>query len=492
MLTKTPFLPGFSTLLFGRAKKKEQDGIRERYREIEGKPCGDIARQLQEEIPAAIVDTLSTTIRERVYTSAVTFWAFLGQVFSEDGSCASAVAGVQQMRRNAGLSVPSPNTASYTEARQNLPDELLDSVQSHLNKQLDAHLSSSQLWRGYRVKSVDGTSVQAPDTAANQKEYSQPNTQKPGCGFPSVQLVGLIDLCHGGLLNFSHGDCNTSELRGFEQLENHLKKGDLLVADRLYSSYELIARLAGKGIPFIGRNHQSRKVDFRKGRKLGRDQRQIEWRKPHAQPPGSAATAEEWDALPDSLEMRIIRTKGPDREGKMKTRYIVTTLTDAEEYPAEEVASIYHHRWEIELRFRDIKTTMGMELLRTQTPEMLRKEIKMHAIAYNLIKLLMLKAAAEHGVSHRRIGFKGVLQVLDKFRVGFQKYANQPRKLREEKSNLLLRIAERLVPYRPGRNEPRKKKRRPKSYGWLQKPRHEYFEHFRSEIVPMQILEQHA
>lgn len=492
MLTKTPFLSGFSTLLFGRAKKKEQDKIRDRYREIEGKPCGDLARQLKEEIPAGIVESSSSTVRERVYTNAVTFWAFLGQVLSEDGSCASAVAGVQQMRREAGLSVPSANTTSYCDARRVLADELLDSVQSHLEKQLDAHLPSSQLWRGYRVKSVDGTSALAPDTLENQKEYSQPDTQAPGCGFPSVQLVGLIDLCHGGLRDFSHGDSDTSELRGFEQLENHLKKGDLLVADRLYSSYELIARLADKGIPFIGRNHQSRKVDFRNGRKLGRDQRLIAWRKPLVQPPGSAATAEEWGALPDSLEMRIIRTKGPDREGKMKTRYIVTTLTDAEEYPAEEIASIYHHRWEIELRFRDIKTTMGMEMLRTQSPEMLRKEIKMHAIAYNVIKLLMLKAAAEHGVSHRRIGFKGVLQVLDKFRVGFQKYADRPRKLKEEKSNLLLRIAERIVPYRPGRNEPRKKKRRPKSYGWLQKPRHEYFEHFRSDIVPTQILDQCA
>jgi len=219
MLTKTPFLSGFSTLLFGRAKKKEQDEIRDRHRTLEGKPCGDLALQLRKEIPARVIDSSSSTIRERVYSSAVTFWAFLGQVLSEDGSCARAVAGVQQMRAEVGLPVPSSNTASYTQARQNLPEPLLDSVQTHLEKQLDDCLCSSQLWRGFRVKSVDATTAQAPDTEANQKAYPQPNSQTPGCGFPSVQLVGLIDLCHGGLRNFFHSDCDTSELRGFEQLE---------------------------------------------------------------------------------------------------------------------------------------------------------------------------------------------------------------------------------------------------------------------------------
>jgi Transposase DDE domain len=492
MRTKTPFLPGFPTLLFGRAKRSAQAILRSRQREIRSKLCGEIALEFADEVPSELIEADSRTQRERVYSNRVTFWAFLSQVFSEDGSCAAAVAGVQQMRRSAGLTVPSANTASYTEARQELPDELIQSVHTHVTRQLDAHVSQSGLWRGYRVRSVDGTSVLAPDTEANQAEFPQPCTQQPGCGFPAVHLVGLIDLGHGGLEDFSQSDCNTSELRGYEMIESHLREGDLLVADRLYSNYELIARLAGKNIPFIGRNHQSRKVDFRKGRKAGRHERIIQWSKPHFQPPGSDATREQWDGLPDKLEMRIIRTKGPDRDGKMKTRYVVTTLTDAVAYPAEEIASLYHHRWEIELRFRDIKTTMGMEMLRTQSPKMLRKEIMMHVIAYNLIKLLMLKAAAEHGGSHRRISFKGVLQVIDKLRTDFKNLADHPRKLAAEKANLLLRIAERIAPFRSGRNEPRKKKRRPKSYGWLQRPRHEYFEHFRSDLAPLQILEQAA
>ena len=190
--------------------------------------------------------------------------------------------------------------------------------------------------------------------------------------------------------------------------------------------------------------------------------------------------------------MRIIRTKGPDREGVQRTRYVVTTLLDPVRYPADEVASIYIHRWEIELRFRDIQTTMGMGLLRTKTPEMVRKEVLMHMIVYNAIRLLMLKAGAVFGVSHRRISFKGVVQVLGESRASFAGVAGRPRLEARAKGVLLERVDERVVPERPGRNEPRKKKRRPKSYGWLQKPRHSYFEHFRCEIPPRKILDECA
>jgi hypothetical protein len=492
MLTKTPFLSGFPTLLFGRAPRKKQDVIRRDREKLAARDCGPLARQLADEIPPGLIAASSTTKRERIYTNPVTFWAFLGQVLSDDHSCAAAVTGVQQMRRDAGLSIPSASTASYAEARQQLPEALLDTVHDHLCTGIGRHsvsLKNGGTWRGFHILGVDGTSVQAPDTADNQKAYPQRSSQSPGCGFPAVSLVGLIDLGTGCLRDFSHSDYKTSELRGFDLIEKSLGKSDLLIGDRLYSSYELIARLHSKGIPFIGRNHQARKVDFRRGKKLGPDERLITWRKPTVQPGGSAATAEEWAAIPDRLDVRMIRTRGEKRDGRKTTRYIITTLTDHRKYPVNEIASLYHHRWEIELRFRDIKTTMGMEHLRTRTPQMLCKEIRMHVIAYNAVRLLMIKAALEHGVSHRRIGFKGVLQVLAQCRTGFQRAAGRVRRLAEEKAHLLLRIAERFIPLRPGRNEPRKKKRRPKSYGWLQKPRHWYFEHFRSETAHGMILD---
>jgi hypothetical protein len=457
----------------------------------ENNPDG-LAQQLSEEIPPELVKELSQTQRERVYPHEVTFWTWFAQTLKENASCAWAVSHVQQWMRALGLSVPSSKTSSYVAARQSLPEEMLRSIHQHLIVKLDQNLGSKHLWRGFRVRATDATSAQMPDTASNQKAYPQPSGQAPGCGFPVVKLGGLIDLGHGGLQDFAEGTLKTGEMRCYDQLENYLVEGDLLAADRLYSSFEVVGRLKLKGVEFVGRNHHARKVDFRRGKKIGPNERRIVWEKPQRQPALSRLSAEEWEALPDTIELRIIRTKGPDREGKTRTRYVVTTLLDPKLYPAEEVASLYLHRWEIELRFRDIKTTMGMEMLRTQSPEMIRKEILMHMIAYNALRLLMLKAANIHGCSHRRISFKGVIQVLEGCVTGFAKARGQPRLLELERSNLFARIAERIVPDRPGRHEPRKKKRRPKSYGWLQRPRHEYFEHFREQEPALKIIDQAA
>jgi hypothetical protein len=491
MLTKTPYLKGFSALLFGSAKRKMQAVMQAERNEMRSRGCGALSGQLAEEIPGEMVSRHASTVRSRVYSQEVTFWAFLAQVISEDGSCAYAVAQVQQWLRARGLPIPSSDTSSYVAARQAMPVKMLEGIQAEIYDKLDRNLLSEGLWRGRRVMAIDATSVQLPDTVENQAAFPQPSSQSPGCGFPTAQLIGLVNLCHGGLGDFAVTPLTASELRGYDMLEGHLVEGDVMVGDRLYSSYEVVARLQAKGVDFIGRNHQARKLDFRRGRKIGPNERIQVWKKP----PRSARcklTQKQWDELAEETAIRIIRTKGPDRHGKMRTRYVVTTLLDSDKYPADEVASMYVHRWEIELRFRDIKTTMGMELLRTKSPEMALKEIMMHAIAYNVVRLLMLKAAALHHCSHRRIGFKAVLQVLDASRGDFDNVIGKPRLLTKAKKALLARIAERVEPERPGRNEPRKKKRRPKSYGWLQQPRHSYPEHFTSDEPPRKILDEAA
>lgn len=492
MLTKIPFLTGFSALLFGSSKRKTQEVLRTERKRMRDRNANSLSCQLSEEIPAEVVSKHASGQRTRVYSPEVTFWAFLGQVLSCDGSCAHAVAQVQQWMSARNLPIPSPGTASYVAARQALPETMLKSIHTHLYTKLEQNLPSERLWRGRRVKAVDATTVQMPDTEENQAVFPQPLSQSPGCGFPVAQLVGLIDLGHGGFEDFAITPLRTGEVRGYEKLTEHLNEGDVLVGDRLYSSYEVIARLKQKGVDFIGRNHQARKLDFRRGKKIGPNERIQKWKKPVRKSALCQLSKEEWELLPEEIMVRIIRTKGPNRKGKQKTRYVVSTLLDPQQYPAEEVISLYVHRWDIELRFRDIKTTMGMELLRTKTPGMVIKEIMMNIIAYNVIRLLMLKAAAAHGCSHRRIGFKAVLQVIDTSRAGFQEIGDKPRSLAKEKANLLERIAERAVAERPGRSEPRKKKRRPKSYGWLQQPRHSYFEHYRYEDPPTKILDQVA
>jgi hypothetical protein len=490
MLTKTPFLTGFSTLLCGSAKRKNQDIVAAEYKGLNEDSLGELSQQLSTEIPAEFLDSLSKTQRERIYPNVVTFWAFLGQVISEDQSCRRAVSRVRQWFKKKKKEVPSADTKSYCTARQALPDEMLKEVNRHLYDQLGKELSTDSLWRGFSVYAEDGTSAHMPDTEANQEEYPQPCTQDEGCGFPVVKLCGLINLGHGGLRDFTGSDIETSEQKGHNQLEKYLTKGDLLIGDRLYSSYEIIARLMEKGVEYIGRHHQARKIDFRCGQKIGKNQRLVIWKKPRKQQSGSCLSKEEWNNLPATIEMRLIRTKGPDREGKQRTLYVVTTLHDHIEYPAEEITSLYAHRWEIELRFRDIKTTMGMEMLRTKTPKMVKKEILMYMIAYNIVRLLMLKAGNLYGVNHRRISFKATIQILEEARINFIEIADKPRLRSEAKEALLGEIAEQIVKERPGRSEPRHKKRRFKPYGWIQKPRCQYFSHFINDDPPAKILDE--
>ena len=487
-----PFLTGLSALLCGRAKRKIQDILSAKRLALREGGSLDIQQQFIDEIDPELLESHSTTQRIRDYPAPLTFWAFLSQVTSEDSSCARTVSRVQAWCRQNEVPVPASGTGSYCDARQSLPVEMLQAVNTSLCRQLDVNLPTSNLWRGHSVKAEDGTTAQMPDTQPNREAYPYPSGQADGCGHPVIRLGGLIDLGHGGLQDFAHSNLQTSELRAHDQLEVYLEHGDILVADRYYSSYEVISRLLRGESHFVGRNHQARKIDFRRGRNIGADERLQIVKKPNRQPKGSRLNQEEWDALPPTIELRIIRSKGPDRQGKQRVRYIVTTLLDHEKYPAQEVASLYHHRWEIEVRFRDIKTTLGMEMLRTKSPEMIRKEVLMHMIVYNLMRLLMLKAGLSHGVNHRRLSFKGTIQVVEEFRAGFRNLAGRPRLRLLESDNLLRRIAERYVTERPGRNEPRRVKRRPKCTRWLQKPRHEYFEHFRSDNPPLKILDECA
>jgi hypothetical protein len=278
MLTKTPFLTGFSTLICGSAKRKKQDVLAAERGMIAERSPDALSGQFRDEIGAGLLAEHSTTQRDRIYPDAVTFWAFFGQVLSEDGSCARAVTRVQDWYSRAGsLPVPSAATTSFVAARKALPVEMLQAVNRSLCDQLDRELPASGLWRGLRVKAEDGTSAQMPDTPANQEIYPQPSGQAEGCGFPVIGLSALIDLGHGGLRDFAGSDVETGEMRGHDQLEGYLGKGDVHVGDRAYSSYEVVARDKMRGAEFIGRNHQARKLDFRRGRKIGPDERVQSW-----------------------------------------------------------------------------------------------------------------------------------------------------------------------------------------------------------------------
>lgn len=292
-----------------------------------------------------------------------------------------------------------------------------------------------------------------------------------------MKIAGLISLCHGGWEEFVHSDLNHHDARLLDQVFEHIGEDEVLVADRAFGSYEAFARSLSQKSWMVSRLHHMRKADFRRGTRLGKDDRLVTWKKP-SQPKRSGISREEWDALPEEMQIRLLRFKTRGRDGKIKTIILSTNLTEPPRYPKESIASLYHDRWEIELRLRDLKTAMGMEMLRTKTPEMARKELAMYVIAYNVLRLLMLRAGEKHQQSPWAISFKATLQVVMTWREQFRQLHHKPGKRAELLNLLLLQIAERKVRKRPGRHEPRAVKRRPKGYPLLTEKRSEYTEIF--------------
>jgi len=384
---KTPFLDGFPTSLFGRAKASGQ-GLLRRTRQAVTERCpGSISSLFSEVIAPALVVSLAANGRVRHFPHEITFWAFLSQTLSEDRSCARAVAEVQNWRSQQGQDMPSADTSSYCKARQRLPMEMLDAIHEELRVSLHRQTPSELLWHGHRARAIDGSSAQMPDTPENQAVFPQPSNQQPGCGFPVLQFAGLIDLCNGAWEQFVVSEITVHDHKLLDRMMPFIGPNEVLVAERAYCSYEMLARVSARQSWMVARLHQMRKVDWRKEKKAGPNQRIVTWHRP-SQPKGSCLSPEQWAQLPEEMQVRVIRTRGVGRDGKPKTMFLATTLLDTVRYPEEDIAALYCQRWEIELRFRDLKTTMGMELLRTKTPEMARKELAMFIIAYNALRLL--------------------------------------------------------------------------------------------------------
>lgn len=436
---------------------------------------GELSSLFSDVIAPEVVASLAANQRNREFPDSITFWAFLGQVLSEDGSCARAVAEVQNWRLAHGMPLPSADTSSYCKARQRLPVEMLDEVQARLCTSLDRAMPTDLLWNGHVVKAIDGSSVQLPDTPENQRDFPQPSGQKPGCGFPVMQFAALINLGHGGWSQSVVSELTVHDHKLLDTMLPSIGKDEVLVGDRAFGSYEMFARLSQQGSWMVARLHQARQAAWRAGKKAGPDQKIVTWSKPKRSA-GSCLTPDQWRALPGEIKVRLIKVKGTGRDGEPRMMYLATTLLDTVRYPAADVAELYCQRWQIELRLRDLKTTMGMEMLRAKTPQMVRKELAMFVIAYNALRLLMLKASVRTGANLRRISFKGTIQVIATWSGSFCGLHHKPMVRAELFGQLLDQIAERTVLERPGRQEPREVKRRPKPYKLMTTPRREFHE----------------
>jgi hypothetical protein len=405
--------------------------------------------------------------RERIFTKRRTCFAFLYQVLNPHCPCREIVRQIQALFALHGDRRVAGNTSGYCTARKRLPLDTLQRLRAALAASAQ---KTAARWHGLDVKLIDGTTTSAPDTPKNQRAYPQPGGQKPGCGFPLLKLVGVFSLATGVLLDYAKGNKHQHELRLLRPLLDAFKPGDLAVADRGFSSYVLIALLSLRGAGSVFRLHQARPGALRQGRRLGKNDRLRVWDKPKQRPAWLPQSW--WQRIPARMEVRVLRFKLAQRGYRPESVTLVTTLTEAGKYPAEDIAELYARRWQIELRFRDIKTSLRMEVLRCQSPALLHKELEMYFIAYNLIRCLMVQAAQCNHVTVERLSFKGSVDAVRQFSVALAQ-ARSKEKQHQLIARLLEVIARDPVPERPGRREPRAVKRRPKPYQLLNRPRHQ-------------------
>lgn len=410
--------------------------------------------------------------RDRIWNPVLTFWTFLVQVLHPGSACREAVAHVLAEQAVTCERRVSPDASAYCQARQRVPQSVFATALHKVGRSLQDRAPGEYLWHGRRVRVVDGSSCSMPDTPELQAEFGQPDGQKKGCGFPVARIVAMFCWATGAVPDVAIGPYRSSELTLVRQLWSHLKRLDIVLADRFYCTYVVLADLLDRGCDGVFRLHggRSRTMDFRKGRRLGCNDRLMTWERPTICPRGLSRP--QWMSLPDPLTVRVIRFSTGVPGFRSQTIPVATTLLNSVAYPLEEIAALYADRWIVELRLRDIQTTLQMDVLRGQSPDVVRKEILMHLLAYNLIRALMGQAAEKHGQPLHRLSFAGTVEHLNALAPYLWLYAGT-HQARVPYELLLEWIARDKLPDRPDRIEPRAVKRRPKKYARLNKPRHQ-------------------
>lgn len=473
-MNKTNFLPNFPKTLFGSAKHSLQEKFLKQRQKLTSSGLSDLALLFSSLLPAVFLQEITSDKRKRVYTEVVVFWAWLGQFLLFNASCSKAVTMIRSWCSAQNLPTPSAGNAAYCTARKRLRLEFLETIFLHIVKTLNRRIRPEDRWHGLIVKSIDGTSVQLMDTDENQASYPQPNTQKKGCGFPVMGIAGVLNHAHGGWEGFVSSEFTDHDHKVAHRLTQYFEAGDLVLADSAYSSYELIVRLDLKGVNSLMPHHHARKIDFRKGQKIGSNERICTWKKPRYKPRRSNLSDIEWSELPDEMKMRIIRFWYTGKDGKQKRKHLVTTLLDHVKYGWKDLVALYLERWDIELRFRDIKTTMGFEELNVKTPAMAQKSLYMAMIGFNLIKSVSQEAADLTNVNIRSISFKGALDEVNSYCVNFRNHRRHRVKCMKLYDNLIHLVSDQIIDIRPNRREPRATKKRPKAFPRLQAPRSEW------------------
>lgn len=439
------------------------DAVRARFSRDQGLPFADVLTE------ASIIDVLNehgVEYRDRVFGPVTTIWGFPSQVLSEDHSCRDTVSRVIAHRAASGLAICSPNTASYCNARGRLPTGVLRDLAKRTAGELQAGVPERWKWNGRSVFIADGSHVSMPDTPENQAAYPQPEAQQPGIGFPLARLAVLLSLATGACHDLAmapYAGKGTGETTLLRQMYGSLRPGDVVVADALFDDYFLACEFRQRGIELVARA-QYRRVGTQTVRS-GPGGDVLAWQRPN-KPRGM--TGEQYRTYPKTLVMRQASVDARDKDNRVERFEVITTILD-ESIDGGQIGESYERRWEGEVDIRSVKSTMKMDVLRCKSPEMVRKEIWAHLLAYNLLRTVMAVAASENEVEPREISFKGAKQAVTAFAPKIE--AARPEDRGRLIDAMLATIAYHRVGDRPGRWEPRARKRRPKPGMRLMQPR---------------------
>lgn len=432
----------------------------------------DVVRRFKqnwtEELSPQAVAQACRDVGMRWYESAlspvVTLQIFFVQVLHGNTAC-------EHLPHLTGLSF---TAAAYCKARMRVNLEALHLLLARCVEGLQQETFDAARWLGHRVFHVDGSSFSMPDTPQLQAHFGQPGQQQPGCGFPTAHWLALLHAGTGMITKMLAAPLRTHDMAGVAQLHPELSAGDILAADRGFCSYAHLALLWQRGVHALVRIHQRTIVDFTPGRahghpcqgkaaskqgkprsrwieQLGANDQIVEWLKPPQRP--LWMSQQQYAALPVSIVVRELRYQIHEKGFRPRQITLVTTLVDAQRYAFSDLAKLYHQRWEIETNFAHLKTTMKMDVLKCKTVDGVLRELQVFALIYNMVRQVMLAAASRQGVDVHRISFIDALRWLQSTSPGdvFPKLV--------------------VNPLRAGRLEPRVRKRRPKQYPLMTKPR---------------------
>jgi len=457
----TPMFAGWHRKLHGRRPIRNGIAMRSKASEISSL-CVRQAKDLFGDLLAIELLAKVPGFRNRTFPLPVVFWAFLCQILA-DGSCRHAVSSVQSLLSRKGKAICSPSTAAYCKARVRIPIRLLLKI----HRRLVAGMCPRRLPRTFVI---DGTTISMPDTPANQAAWPQSRSQEEGCGFPIMRLVGLFDLATGVWIDAATAPFRSSERNLCRKLWRHVRAGDTIVADSGFCCWFTLYLFKQRGVKVVMRINSRRKADPRAA-KLGKGDRLERWRKPNTRPKRVAAC--DYAKMPGSIAIRVVTVAVDSGAGFRTTEItLAATVLDPEEMSATEIGSLYLDRWKVELFIDDLKTTLGMAVLTSRSPAMIRRELLVHIIAYNLLRALMTCGKT---VGCENPSFKGTIDRLN-HRLPTVLSATTAKLRKQLVTDLIEMIAEDQVPERPFRREPRAVKRRPKPHQLLNKPRHEMVE----------------